>query len=316
MTLSSKSARAILRNCLNLKSGESLLIVTEESLAEVGELIWLNSKKITANAILMKFPGNNSSGYNLPSCIESSLPHANTTFILSPKNLYQKNFDHVQRKGCRIIIMQNTSKELIERTFDTNYKKVSNLSRKLADLFSIGKKLHLTSPSGTDLEIPISKIKGIAETGQVHHSGEMTNLPAGEACLNVINQGIHGRIVIDRIAGGKKKLTNPIILNLSKGHITQIKGKKEAEELRKSIRKFGKSGRKVQEFGVGTNYKVKWGDSILEDEKVLGSVHISLGQDQVTKGKKKILLAPKAILLDTTLTIDGKAILEKGNFLV
>ena len=41
------SVRSILRNCLNLKSGESLLIVTEETLAELGELLWTNSKKIT-----------------------------------------------------------------------------------------------------------------------------------------------------------------------------------------------------------------------------------------------------------------------------
>lgn len=309
-----RSARSILRNCLNLKSGESFLIITEESLADIGELIWAYAKRTTPNTVLMKFTHKGVNGYNLSACIHSSLLQANTTLILTPTCLYKKSFNEALKKGCRILTIQNASKALIERIFETNYKKVSNLSRKLADLFSIGKKLHLTSPTGTDLQIPISRIKGLPETGLVHAAGEITNLPAGEACLNIINEGINGKIAIDRIAGVKKKLAHPIILNINKGHVTQIKGKKEAEELRKNIRKFGKSGRKIQEFGVGTNYKVKWGDSGIEDEKVLGSVHISLGQDQATKNK--MVLALKAILLDTTLIIDGKRILEDGNFLV
>lgn len=310
-----KSVRTILRNCLNLKPKENLTIVTHESLSEIGESIWTNAQKITKNLILIKYKHQNLITYKIPEIICPSLSLCNAGIIVTPYYLDEKLFDKIRRDGSRIFVVQNASQSLLERSFETDYNKVSNLSRKLADLFSIGKTLHLKSPSGTEAHISISKAKGLAETGVAQNPGEFTSFPAGEACI-FLNNSLDGRITLDRIAGVKRKLAKPVILNVNKGYITQIKGQKDAEKLRKNIRKFGKNGRKIYEFGIGTNDKVVFGNSAQEDEKFSGAVHISFGKNQVTKSQGKMLQAIKGIILRPTLSIDSKLIIENGIILV
>jgi len=258
-----KSTRAVLRNCFDLKPNESLLIVTDKSLADVGETIWKTALRISKNSLLLKF--SNGTDNQLPEAVQGSLAQADACFVLTSK---------ARRNGSRILVLQNATGTLIERTFETNYKKINNISRKISDLFSIGKSLHLQSPSGTEARLTISRMKGIAETGVVQQAGEFASLPAGEACVILNHKHINGMVAIDRIAG-IKKLANPITLNVKEGEITQIKGGHEADELRKAIRKFGPAGRQIYEFGVGTNPGVKLGNSAQEDEKALGTIHVS-----------------------------------------
>lgn len=310
-----KSIRITLKNSLGIKPKEHLLIVTESSLHEFGEKLWKSGRKLTNAVTLMRYSPPNSANHKLPTSVYSALQHSDAFVILSPHPLNEKLLNDVQKNGARFLAFQNTNKELLERTLKTNYKKISNLSRKIAELFSIGRNITITSPTGTEVQVSISKNKGIAETGLVHKPKEFSFLPAGEACLN-LNKNIEGRIVLDRIVGHKKKLATPITLNVNHGHVTQIKGKKEAQALRKDIRKFGKNGRNLYQIGIGTNNNVSFGHSKEEDEKVCGTIHISLGQDRVTKVKGKITPAIKGVILKPTVEIDGRMIIDKGQIAV
>ena len=309
-----KSTRAVLRNCFDLKPSESFLIVTDKLLAEVGETIWKTALRISKDSLLLKF--SNGTDNQLPDAVQKSLAQANACLVLTTQALDEQTFDKARQNGSRILVLQNATRALIERTFETNYKKITNISRKISDLFSIGKSLHLQSPSGTEARLTISRIKGIAETGVVQQAGEFACLPAGEACVILNHKCINGFVTIDRIAGTKKKLANPITLNIKEGEITQIKGGQEANELRKAIRKFGPAGRRVYEFGVGTNPGVKLGNSAQEDEKTLGTIHISFGRNKTTKVHAKMVQAIKGILLKPTLSVDGKLIVENGKIVV
>lgn len=309
-----KSTRAVLRNCLDLKPNESLLIVTDKSLADVGETIWKTALRISKNSLLLKF--SNGTDNKLPEAVQESLAQANACFVLTSKPLNEKTFDKARQNGSRVLVVQNATRTLIERTFETNYMKITNISRKISDLFSIGKSLHLQSPSGTEARLTISRVKGFAETGVVQQAGEFASLPAGEACVILNHKHISGIVTIDRVAGTKKKLVSPITLNIKEGEITQIKGGQEADELRKAIRKFGPAGRQIYEFGVGTNSCVKLGNSAQEDEKALGAIHVSFGQNKTTKVHGKMVQAIKGILLKPTLSVDGKLIVKKGKIVV
>ncbi|MFQ5771990.1 MAG: hypothetical protein ACE5HX_15755 [bacterium] len=312
-----KIFRIILKNSLRTKPQESLLIIAEESLSDLGEVFWNCAKKITKYSVLIKFSYKYLNDHGLPTPIYNSLIYADSVIVLTPKIVIETLFDEARQNGTRIILLKNISKELMERSLETNYNLLANISRRLADIFTIGKTIHLTSPSGTDAKVNISSIKGFAETGLAFRAGDFTCLPAGEArvFLNKKNN-IEGLIVLDRITGHKKPFSKPIMLKVHQGYISQIRGDKDAEQLRKDIRIFGKSGRKINELGVGTNENVALGNSALEDEKVSGTVHIALGQNQITKIHGKITQSIKGMILNPTLTIDGKLIIEDGKILV
>jgi leucyl aminopeptidase (aminopeptidase T) len=316
MTQIERAARTILINCLGLKNQESVLIVTEESLMQEGEALWKYAKKLSKKPLLTCFYPRNSNLQELPKALFSSFGNSDSVIFLTKQLVNEKIFDEARQIGSRIIVLQNASKELIERSLIANYNRISNLSRRLAEIFTIGKDLYLSSPSGTKAKISIFKRKGTAETGLVHQAGDFTYLPAGEACLNLSNNQIEGRINLDGIAGNKKLFSKPIVLFLKNNQISRIKGEKAAEQLRKELRKFGKNGRKIHEIGVGTNDKAVLGFSAQEDEKALGTLNIAFGQNHTTKAKGKLIQAIKGIILNPTVRIDGKLIIEDGNILV
>lgn len=315
MTNVEKSVRSIIRNCLGISSTEALVIVAEESLSTLGEAAWKCAKRITKKTILTKYSSQNSKP-DLPKPILHSFTGADALLVLSPKTISQSKFDQARRNGTRIVLLDDTSSELLERLSHSSYLKVANVSRRVADLLSIGKNVRVQSPAGTDVAISIARIKGVPDTGLATRAGELGILPAGEACVFLNSSNCNGRIVLDRIAGHKKPFKYPVVLNLQKGYITQIKGKNDAELLRKVLRKYGKPGRNITELGVGTNDKYIFGHSAREDEKVLGNAHITIGQRRISRVQGKVTQAIKGIILKPSIAIDGRKIMEEGVIIV
>lgn len=53
----------------------------------------------------------------------------------------------------------------------------------------------------------------------------------------------------------------------------------EAAKLNELLSKYGVEARNLGEFGVGTNPGARVSGVVLEDEKVLGTIHIALGSN-------------------------------------
>jgi leucyl aminopeptidase (aminopeptidase T) len=313
MTRLQRAVRTILVTCLNLKAHETLVIVTEEPLAEVGETLWKCAKRLTKNSVLIKYVNCNRTRYGLSSLIQNSLVGADCVVVITSKVVTPRAFQETLSNGARLVLLSNSSIDVIERSVEADYKKLTQTSRRLADIFSIGRTIHVTSPSGTDITVPIKNLKGTSETGLAKARGDFVSLPAGGAFILPGKKSIQGQIVIDRIAGGKKPLSKPVVLKIQKGHITQIKGGREAEQLRKDIRKFGENGRRITKLGIGTNTALSFGHSSQEDENVYGAAYVSIGQNLVTRVHQKITQPIKAILLQPTVVLDGKIILRSGD---
>ena len=70
------------------------------------------------------------------------------------------------------------------------------------------------------------------------------------------------------------------------------------------------------ELGIGTNDKAKLIGNVLEDEKVLGTVHIAMGDNASMGGNVSVASHLDAILLRPTLRVDGKVIMEEGKLII
>ncbi|HEX9653278.1 MAG TPA: hypothetical protein VGA99_06170 [bacterium] len=315
MTKVEKSARTIFKDCLNVKPHESLHIVAEETLSGMADVLWKRARMATKFAQITIFSHQFSNYLGLPPSIYNSLGNSDCVVILSPKIISERLFEAARQKGTRLLLLGNARQDLFDHLLKINLNKVATASRRLADIFSIGRNLVLTSPSGTDLKINLVKTKGRAITGIAKETGQLTTLPAGEACVTLSNN-VDGEVVLDRICGQTRALNKAIILKIKNGVITQVKGAHEAEQLRKAIRKYGTAGRKINELGIGTNDQVSFGNSQLGDEKVFGTAHIAIGEYQITKVHGKIIQATKGVILKPTVCIDGRVILKDGSVLV
>ena len=68
----------------------------------------------------------------------------------------------------------------------------------------------------------------------------------------------------------------------------------------------------VAEFGIGTNYKAKIIGQILEDEKVLGTIHLAFGNNLSMGGVLDVPIHIDGLLKQPTVLLDDVVIMDKG----
>ena len=133
------------------------------------------------------------------------------------------------------------------------------------------------------------------------------NLPAGELFIAPREGTANGKLIIDGSLW--EILKNPVSIDVKDGYAKRITGTKE---IAKQISRRGKEGRNIAEVGIGMNPKAKIIGNVLEDEKVMGTVHVALGDNSTFGGKCRAGIHIDGIIKKPTLIADNKIILEDG----
>ncbi len=123
--------------------------------------------------------------------------------------------------------------------------------------------------------------------------------------------------MVDGAMGDSRVLVDEVIeLEVREGYAVGIRGGEAALQLEASITPFGKEARNIAELGIGTNERAKLVGNILEDEKVLGTVHIAIGKNSALGGVVDVPLHLNGIVREPTLEVGGVRVLEKGRLLI
>ena len=77
-----------------------------------------------------------------------------------------------------------------------------------------------------------------------------------------------------------------------------------------------KPGTNLAELGVGTNERAQLTGQVLEDEKILGTVHIAFGASAGIGGTVTVPIHLDAVVLDATLDVDGRRVLDAGRYVL
>jgi leucyl aminopeptidase (aminopeptidase T) len=104
----------------------------------------------------------------------------------------------------------------------------------------------------------------------------------------------------------------PIKMTVESGYVTEITGGHGARMLEDAIADLGKPARNIAELGVGTNDRAIITGKVLEDEKVLGTVHLALGNNVGFGGTCDVPVHLDGIILRPTLVIDDEVIIKEG----
>ena len=111
-----------------------------------------------------------------------------------------------------------------------------------------------------------------------------------------------------------------MILRVKDGRVTDVSGE---EELRSYLERAFLSNplsSNIAEFGVGTNDRAKKADNILESEKILGTIHIALGDNSTFGGSVCVPFHQDFVFFNPTVGIekDGKIeeILRNGRLVL
>ncbi|HIQ48904.1 MAG TPA: aminopeptidase [Aquifex aeolicus] len=194
--------------------------------------------------------------------------------------------------------------EMFLGPMDVDWDYVSKLSIDIAEVLTEGEYVEVESPYGVRMEFSIQGRKGIPDTGLLIGPGTYGNLPAGEAFIAPLEESAYGRLVI--LYAPNRKLEREISLHFKDGAVDRIEGFEDYRyELEKVFDNYP-NARYIAEFGIGTNPKAKRPDNILEAEKIMGTIHIAIGDNHTFGGKNKVPFHTDYVVFEPTVVVGGK----------
>ncbi|NIT35510.1 MAG: aminopeptidase [candidate division Zixibacteria bacterium] len=309
-----EAARRTLVNCMGVRAGETVTVVTDDPTRAVGEALAREAGELGAEPVLAVIRARRISGEEPPAPVAALMRESEVLLLPTSASLsHTRARKAASEAGARCASMPGITEDMMARTMAVNYGEVAARSRKLADALKGVRSLGLTSAAGTDLTINVTDLEYFADTGVYHAAGDFGNLPAGEVCAGPVLEGSTGVAAFDGSFGGVGLLAEPIVLTFEDGVATSIEGGKEAETLAALIEPFGAAGKTLAEIGIGTHPTAKLTGAVLEDEKIAGTVHLALGNNVGFGGSNDVAVHVDGVILSPTLVTDGGVfILKEG----
>ncbi len=312
-----KSSVVALKDYLGLQKEENLLIITDEVEKEIGLALYEAGKKLCREAIYVEMKSREVNGQEPPAQIAELMKMFDVVVCPTFKSLTHTNARREAVKaGARVATMPGITRSTMVRCLSANAKKVVELTERVKNALENGKEIHVISKNGTNVKMNIDGRRIIPSTGVLKNRGDSGNLPSGEVYLAPVEGSTNGTIVFDGSIAGIGILKNPVTVTVKDGYAIKFSGKTEAKHLQKMLEKVGTNARAIAEFGIGTNYKAKIIGHILEDEKVLGTVHIAFGNNLSMGGVIDVPIHIDGLIKKPTVLIDDIVIMDMGKLLV
>lgn len=152
------------------------------------------------------------------------------------------------------------------------------------------------SSAGTHtLRLSLAGREADAGTGLLATPGSFGNLPGGEASLAPLEDSAEGEIAI-----GRERVC---VMRFAEGAVASIEGEPLARELAEVFARIP-AARGLAELGIGTNERASDEHHILEAEKILGTVHIALGDNTGFGGTRAAPYHRDFVAFSPTLTLE------------
>lgn len=182
---------------------------------------------------------------------------------------------------------------------------------RLAERWRKAKKLHVTTPAGTDLRAAVEGERTSVECGLADRPGARAAFPGGEISLLPKEGSADGRIVVDgpiaHLGAG-----DGFHLAVKAGKVLAVGGAgPRATALRKILGSVPNAAN-VAEVGVGLNPGCGRSGDVQEEKKARGLVHVALGDNVSLGGPVKCGVHLDMILYQPTVRLDGQVVVDDG----
>ena len=307
-----KGARTSVKQCMNVRSGESVLVLTDTKMPkEISEALVKALEEIGAKVSLEIMQPLEKDGQEPSEKITELMKIPDVLFLVTSKSLsHTKARREASKKGVRIASMPNVSEfSFRDGGLTADYHKVKELCDLMFKKISKTHELRVTSGNGTNLAMKVGKYSWERDNGFYSESGQWGNLPAGEVATSPIEGTTNGILVIDKMGTYGENIE----VTIKDGLAVKIKG---SEKLKQDVEEVGEGARNIAEIGIGTNPKARIIGNVLEDEKVFGTVHIALGNNTFCGGTVDVPFHVDGIILKPTLEADGKILIKDGKWVL
>ncbi|MFQ5888214.1 MAG: aminopeptidase [Candidatus Hydrothermarchaeales archaeon] len=305
----------VLKTCLDIKEGETVLIVTDYNKMDIASRLEEAAKTLSNEVIMTKMKPRAHHAEEPPKAISEAMKGADVVIIPTTMSLTHTDASkNACEAGARLASMPGITMQMLTRGgMSADYDKVKEESETIAKHLSRAEEIKIKTSLGSDFTADLKKRKGIADAGILDKKGMKGNLPGGEGFIAPLEGRPRGKLVFDGSFASLGLLKKPMILEIKNGLVTGVEGFR-SQELLKILEKY-KNAENVAEIGIGTNSRATLIGNVLEDEKVYGTIHIAFGDNHTFGGAVKADVHLDGIITKPNVWLDDEKIIEEGEFL-
>lgn len=311
------AALIAVRDCMGVRPGERVLVVTDGPLRTIGYATFEAARALGNDVFLIEMLPRTTNGEEPPPEVADLMTRVDVVLCPTSKSLTHTDARRAAcAKGVRVATLPGVTEEVMVRCMNADYQAIAARTFRICDLMRTTKAIRVQAPAGTDITLPVEGREAHASSGLFREKGLFGNLPTGESYLAPLEGQSNGLVVVDGSMASVGMVDRPIRIVVKDGYATDITGGESARRLVALLEPHGKDGRTVAEFGIGTNDKAILTGVILEDEKVMGTIHIAFGDNKSMGGSVRVASHLDGLVTQPTVWFDDRKIMERGQLLV
>ncbi len=327
-----EAAKNALKNVLEAKSNEKILIICDEEKNLIGEAFATGALALNLWTRLVVLRKQKNARTEIPDGLKKVLAEKPNIYInllhgkreetpFRIKIIKKETWDHKSRLGhCPGVTLDMITEGALALTSE-EHRNMQNHAERLICILKDTVAIKIHNPAGTNLTLRTDDRRFFTDTKLDWKTMKWINLPTGEVIVAPVEDSLNGKLVCDMAVGGIGKLRKPIEVIAKNGKVEKVHSD-DIDHLRRIKETFQTDDWSdiVGEFAFGINPKARFVDEFLETEKLLGTVHVAFGENMDMPGGNNPSKNHMDLLIsEPTVEItkkDGKTttILEKGHF--
>ncbi len=304
-----------------VKPSDKVLIITDYTMLNIAEPVTEAAKNIGAEVVTCIISPRDKDGQEPPDSVAAAMKEVDVFFApVSYSITHTRATRAALENGARGIMMTQYNEDILSSPalIKTDFAAQAEVCHRYGNAFTNGEKIHITSSKGTDLSFSIKGRKANVLTG-IPESGNLAPIPTIEVNVVPVHGTTQGTAIIDASVPyiGIGVLKEPIICTIEDGYITKIEGGEQAKMLDDNLKSHGdRNCFNHAELGIGLNPNAVLNGVMLEDEGVIGTIHLGIGTSFTLGGE---IVAPThydLLIWDTTVMVDDKIIQKERTTLI
>jgi leucyl aminopeptidase (aminopeptidase T) len=308
-----RAVNTVVRRCLAIKEGEDVLVIVDEATLGIGEALRAEARAAGADAVLAVMDERATDGTDPARPIAGALVACDVFIAPTSRSIsHTPARKRASDAGIRGATMPGVTEDMLARVMSVDFDRMATRSDAVAALLTEHDTAHITSADGTDLTLTFAGRPGISDNGDLTAPGAFGNLPCGEAFVSPT--GGDGQIVVTSVAPLGIS-DEPVTLTLEGGRLVDARGGLGPQFIAR-LREHGDLGLNLAELGIGTNDQARVTGLVLEDEKILGTVHVAFGASAGIGGTVSVPIHLDVVAPNVSLAIGETTVLRNGDYVL
>ena len=310
-----RALETVIGCCLDVRTGENVLVVGDYDgdSRRLAEALRDTATRYGADAVLALMDPRANDGGEPPPPVAAALAACDVYIVPTSRSLsHTEARRQATQAGARGATLPGVTADMLARMMAIDFDALKARTLEITALLEAADSAHIACPHGSDLTLDLSGRRGLADYGEISSGNKFGNLPAGEGFVAPLSG--HGTLAATSLAPLGIS-PEPVLLTVEDGHLTAANGPLGPEFLQR-LQAHGPNGTNVAELGVGTNDAAILTGNVLEDEKILGTVHVAFGASAGIGGTVSVPIHLDVVVTEPTLDVGGTRVLDAGRWLL